>query len=79
MDANLREGLLLVADSLCHMTLDPYINAEVRGRHLPGWGQIQLWQHYLCEAYEHLAAQNLAEAEQRGREQQERWRQEAES
>ena len=39
-------------DTLLHFLWDPYINAEVRGHHLPGWGYLQLWQHNVCTIYE---------------------------
>jgi len=44
--------LLDAADTACHRLLDPYINATLRGHHLPGWGLLQLWQWHLCNAYE---------------------------
>lgn len=34
-------------DTVLHRTLDWYIN-----RQLPFWGRLQLWQHYVCDAYE---------------------------
>jgi hypothetical protein len=47
--------LLEVADRVCHKMFDWYINAEVFGRHLPGWGRLQLWQNHLCNTYEDAA------------------------
>ena len=51
----MKRRLLELADHLCHRVCDPYINAEVFGRHLPGWGLLQLWQWHLCNAYEAAA------------------------
>lgn len=47
--------LLGVADRACHKAFDRYIQAKPFGRHLPGWGHIQLWQWHLCNAYERAA------------------------
>jgi len=42
-----RARLLEALDTFLHWSLDWYIN-----RTLPGWGHLQLWQHYICDAYE---------------------------
>lgn len=47
--------LLGLADTACHRTCDWYINATVRGRHLPGWGLLQVGQWHICMAYETAA------------------------
>jgi hypothetical protein len=52
---NTKARLLELADTICHKACDWYINAEVFGRHAPGWGQVQLWQWHLCNAYERAA------------------------
>lgn len=49
---------LHAADTIAHRLLDPYINATIRGHHLPGWGYLQLWQHRLCNAYERTFEEN---------------------
>jgi hypothetical protein len=43
------------ADRWCHRTCDWYIDTKPLGHHLPGWGRLQLWQWYLCNAYERAA------------------------
>lgn len=47
--------LLVLADTWCHKACDWYIDATMRGHHLPGWGLLQLWQWRLCNAYERSA------------------------
>lgn len=45
----------IVISAVHNLTETPvrlYCNAEVRGRHLPLWGLVQVAQHKLCTAYE---------------------------
>lgn len=42
-------------DTVTHKVTTPYCNAKVRGRHLPGWGYVQVWQWHLCNGVERLS------------------------
>jgi hypothetical protein len=42
-----KSAILESLDGFLHWALDGYINKQ-----LPGWGQLQLWQNHVCNAYE---------------------------